>query len=28
MSPPDDLVRAVEAVLFASEHPMTIDEIR
>jgi segregation and condensation protein B len=28
VSPPDDLVRAVEAVLFASEHPMTIDEIR
>ncbi len=28
MKPPDDLVRAVEAVLFASEHPMTLDEIR
>jgi segregation and condensation protein B len=28
MTPPDDLVRAVEAVLFASEHPMTLDEIR
>lgn len=28
MTPPDDLIRAVEAVLFASEHPMTLDEIR
>ena len=28
MTPQDDLGRAVEAVLFASEHPMTIDEIK
>ncbi|NIJ20612.1 segregation and condensation protein B [Sphingomonas naasensis] len=28
MTPQDDLGRAVEAVLFASEAPMTIDEIR
>jgi len=28
MTPQDDLGRAVEAVLFASEQPMTIDEIR
>ncbi|UIJ47013.1 SMC-Scp complex subunit ScpB [Sphingomonas cannabina] len=28
MTPPDDLVRAVEAVLFASESPLTVAEIR
>jgi segregation and condensation protein B len=28
MTPQDDLARAVEAVLFASEHPLSIDEIR
>jgi segregation and condensation protein B len=28
VTPQDDLGRAVEAVLFASEHPMTVDEIR
>jgi segregation and condensation protein B len=28
MTPQDDLGRAVEAVLFASEHPMTVDEIK
>ena len=28
MTPPDDLTRAVEAVLFASEHPLSMDEIR
>lgn len=28
MTPPDDLVRAVEAVLFASAEPLTIDAIR
>lgn len=28
MTPPDDIVRAVEAVLFASEEPLTIDAIR
>jgi segregation and condensation protein B len=28
MTPPDDLTRAVEAVLFASEAPLTADEIR
>jgi segregation and condensation protein B len=28
MTPPDDLSRAVEAVLFASEHPLSIDEIK
>jgi len=28
MTPQDDLSRAVEAVLFASEHPLSIDEIR
>jgi len=28
MIPPDDTVRAVEAVLFASEEPLTIDAIR
>lgn len=28
MTPQDDLGRAVEAVLFASEQPMTIDEIK
>ncbi|CAN5556140.1 hypothetical protein BH09PSE4_BH09PSE4_09550 [soil metagenome] len=28
MTPPDDLTRAVEAVLFAAEGPMTIDTIR
>ncbi|RZM31519.1 MAG: SMC-Scp complex subunit ScpB [Sphingomonas sp.] len=28
MTPPDDLVRAVEAVLFAAEEPLTIDAIR
>ncbi len=28
MSAPDDLSRAVEAVLFASEQPLSIDEIR
>ncbi|WP_066796461.1 SMC-Scp complex subunit ScpB [Sphingomonas soli] len=28
MNPQDELTRAVEAVLFASEHPMTVDEIK
>ncbi|WP_298673040.1 SMC-Scp complex subunit ScpB [uncultured Sphingomonas sp.] len=28
MSPPDDLARAVEAVLFAASEPMTVDAIR
>ena len=28
MNPQDDLTRAVEAVLFASEHPMSVDEIK
>lgn len=28
MSAPDDLARAVEAVLFASEHPLNVEEIR
>ena len=28
MTPPDDLARAVEAVLFASESPLTVAEIR
>ncbi|RXD03917.1 SMC-Scp complex subunit ScpB [Sphingomonas sp. UV9] len=28
MTPPDDFVRAVEAVLFAAEAPLTIDAIR
>jgi len=28
MTPEDAASRAVEAVLFASEHPMTVDEIR
>ncbi len=28
MTPPDDFVRAVEAVLFAAETPLTIDSIR
>ncbi|MBX3564228.1 MAG: SMC-Scp complex subunit ScpB [Sphingomonas sp.] len=28
MNPQDELTRAVEAVLFASENPMTIDEIK
>lgn len=28
MTGPDDLARAVEAVLFASEHPLGLDEIR
>ncbi len=28
MTPPDDLSRAVEAVLFASEQPLSIDEIK
>lgn len=28
MTPPDDLGRAVEAVLFASQHPLSIDEIK
>jgi segregation and condensation protein B len=28
MTPPDDLARAVEAVLFAATEPMTIDSIR
>ncbi|MGK6355885.1 SMC-Scp complex subunit ScpB [Sphingomonas sp. DT-207] len=28
MIPQDDLARAVEAVLFASEHPLNVDEIR
>jgi segregation and condensation protein B len=28
MTSPDDLSRAVEAVLFASEHPLSIDEIK
>ena len=28
MTPPDDLVRAVEAVLFAAEEPLTFDAIR
>ncbi len=28
MTPPDDIVRAVEAVLFAAEGPLTIDAIR
>ena len=28
MNPQDDLTRAVEAVLFASEHPMSADEIK
>jgi segregation and condensation protein B len=28
MNPPDDLVRAVEAVLFAAEEPLTLDAIR
>ena len=28
MTPPDDLIRAVEAVLFASEKPLSVDEIR
>ncbi|HVJ02925.1 MAG TPA: SMC-Scp complex subunit ScpB [Sphingomonas sp.] len=28
MTPQDDLTRAVEAVLFASEHPLGVDEIR
>ncbi len=28
MTPPDDYVRAVEAVLFAAESPLTIDSIR
>ncbi|MBO9624611.1 MAG: SMC-Scp complex subunit ScpB [Sphingomonas sp.] len=28
MTPQDDLTRAVEAVLFASEHPLSVDEIR
>lgn len=28
MTPPDDLTRAVEAVLFAAEGPMTVDTIR
>ena len=28
MTPPDDFVRAVEAVLFAAESPLTIDSIR
>lgn len=28
MSPQDELTRAVEAVLFASENPMTVDEIK
>jgi segregation and condensation protein B len=28
MNEPDDLVRAVEAVLFAAEGPMSVDEIR
>ena len=28
MTPPDDLSRAVEAVLFASEHPLSIDDIK
>lgn len=28
MTPPDDIVRAVEAVLFAAEEPLTIEAIR
>ena len=28
MTPPDDIVRAVEAVLFAAEQPLTIEAIR
>ncbi|WP_448661137.1 SMC-Scp complex subunit ScpB [Sphingomonas sp. CJ20] len=28
MTPPDALSRAVEAVLFASEHPLSVDEIK
>ena len=28
MTPPNDVVRAVEAVLFAAADPMTIDSIR
>jgi segregation and condensation protein B len=28
MTPPDALARAVEAVLFASDHPLGVDEIR
>ena len=28
MTPPDDLSRAVEAVLFASEHPLSVDDIK
>jgi len=28
VTPPDDLSRAVEAVLFASEHPLSIDDIK
>ncbi|MDF7775755.1 SMC-Scp complex subunit ScpB [Sphingomonas sp. AOB5] len=28
MTGPDDLSRAVEAVLFAAEHPLSVDEIR
>ena len=28
MTPPDDFVRAVEAVLFAAESPLTLDSIR
>ena len=28
MTPPDDLVRAVEAVLFAAEEPLTVEAIR
>ena len=28
MTPPDDMVRAVEAVLFAAEEPMTVEAIR
>ncbi|OYY76314.1 MAG: SMC-Scp complex subunit ScpB [Sphingomonas sp. 28-62-20] len=28
MNPPDDFVRAIEAVLFAAEAPMTIDQLR
>ena len=28
MTPPDDFTRAVEAVLFAAETPLTLDAIR
>jgi segregation and condensation protein B len=28
VTPPDDLTRAVEAILFASEHPLSVDDIR